>query len=273
MRGKVHLLNFALLDKNNDSKRATFEITNDKPNDNGWVNRTQGIDMRRFKKNRVVTFDHNDTLIVGKSISEKMEQVTRNKHRIISEMEFFQGSGGTYTDLAMEIYEMVDSDNLVGASVELIPYEASYGEEAMSLYKEDFDESPPKTWRETGLFGRKYMRESSLAKYSIVTTPANMDTLKIKHSLSDNFKSHITDRSDNLFEDVFGEETAGELIFYKSKYDETIKLLKDNGLEIKNGLILFNGADLGRVAEERKSIELRTEASKIAQQILKQLKG
>jgi len=269
---KVNLLNFALLEKNNEKKTVTFEITNDKPNDNGWVNRTMGIDMRRFKKNRSVTMNHDDNLIIGKSVKETMEQVTKNRHRIISEMEFFQGSGGSYTDLAMEAYELIDQDMLVGASVELIPYEVYAGEEAEEFYKEDFSEAPPlKAWRETGMMGRKYMRESSLAKYSIVSTPANMDTLKIKNSISDNLKSHLTYNSMVEFhEDVFEKENVSELIFFKEKFMNLDNLLKANGIEVRDNRILFNGTD---VAEERRIQDVQLEANYLAEKIKKQLQG
>ena len=273
MSKTVNLLNFALLDKNNEKKTATFEITNDKPNDNGWINRTQGIDLRRFKKARTVTLDHNDELIIGRSTMERMEQVTKNRHRMISEMEFFQGKGGKYTELAMETYDLVNQDMLVGASVELIPYEAYHGEEAADFYKEDFQEAVPKNWRDMGMFGKKYMRESSLAKYSIVATPANMDTLKISNSISDELKGHLTLNAGLDFcEEFFEKETAGDLIFYKDKFLEFEKIMKAYGLEIKNGVVLFDGMDFATIASEKRAEEIRTEARFMAQQIINQLK-
>lgn len=124
------------------------------------------------------------------------------------------------------------------------------------------------------MFGKKYMRESSLAKYSIVATPANMDTIKISNSISDNLKSHLSlnDTSD-LFEEVFGQDSASEMMFYKEKFTETEKLLRANGLEINNGLILFNGVNIKTIADERKRVEIMTDAKFVAEQIKKQLQG
>lgn len=121
------------------------------------------------------------------------------------------------------------------------------------------------------MMGRKYMRESSLAKYSIVSTPANMDTLKIKNSISDNLKSHLTYNSMVEFhEDVFEKENVSELIFFKEKFMNLDNLLKANGIEVRDNRILFNGTD---VAEERRIQDVQLEANYLAEKIKKQLQG
>ena len=108
-----------------------------------------------------------------------------------------------------------------------------------------------------------------MAKYSIVTTPANADTILLS-SLSE-IKKY--DNSGDFCEDFFQIETMSDLIFYKDKLNNFENLLKVNGFEINENDILFNGISVKLIADEKRRNEIKTEAKLLAEQISKQLKG
>ena len=211
-------------------------------NRNGVFIDTDGIGLSNFMKNPIMLYNHNTDKAIGTWTDIKFEGSTITAKPVFAE-----------TELAKEVKSLYNGKVLKGASI------------GLSVDKANI--------REDNIF---HITKSDLVEISIVSVPANPDTLQMK--LYDNKGNELKNYNNNKKMSTEKESKVGWLHSFASKLginsndtDELSINAKIEELKTENAKIKAENEELkteNSKLKEDKAIEIKAKATKLVEQAI-----